>query len=197
MAWRIRLDQIRELIKHALHHDRRSRELQGLPERNSRSQSSDAYANDENQADDLKELHLHPCCTDLFIYHDILATVTDPGSPNVMNATRSQGRLVIGREEVYVIGLNNELFDLVRRVSNLHSRALDAATPTGAIICEALEIWNHLNEWAPGSPSTAEALASSAYKYALFVWLFFILYPDGIDAERLQEAVREGISNMR
>lgn len=198
LSWRIRLNKIRELMRHALRPAPANSRSPGVVQELSEGYipESETSPSTEEEIEEIEDPQLNPLFMEMFIYHDILATVTDPGSPSVSESSGKWQRLVAGREDVCVFGVHSGLFTLISRVGDLHTRAIEAGRPTGDIICEALSIWKDLDLWQPKSATPSQSLTSTAYKCSLFVWLFLILYPDDIDAERLQGVVRNGISSM-
>jgi hypothetical protein len=132
---------------------------------------------------------------EFFIYHDTLAALTvtscTPLLPSRMYHESSEV------PDAYVVGVNNGLCDLITRIAELRSRiVIVSGGPDGELLCEAVAIWDDLASWEPKSPDAEQRLIGSLYQWALFIWLYCIVHPDGIADEKLQTAVKSAIGDL-
>ena len=175
VAWRIRLDVARDLLQNAIdnHHV---------------VVNTSAEAGSINNR---KSLDVNEFLLEFFIYHDILATVTDQSRRSTLSSSlwTSTG---INNQRPYMIGIEDGLFDLVSRVAALRLR-----DSPESIICEALVLWEELNEWQPATSDPDHKLACSAYISALFVWLYSLINPLNIADDKIREAVKTGMEDMQ
>jgi hypothetical protein len=135
---------------------------------------------------------------EFFIYHDSLSAVTVKSSTPLFSS--GDFRLQCSySEDAYksVVGVDDGLCDLITRIADLRSQAA-AAPPdqSGDIHCEAVVVWDDLSNWKPNSQDLEQCLIGSLYQWALFIWLYCIVHPDGIADERLQSAVRCAIQDL-
>lgn len=173
VAWRIRLDVARDLLQNA------------ITDHRAVNTSAEAGPISNNKSLDVNEFLL-----EFFIYHDILAAVTDQSRrPTLSSSLWTSTR--INNQRPYMIGIEDGLFDLVSRVAALRSR-----DSPESIICEALVLWEELNEWQPATSDPDHKLACSAYISALFVWLYSLINPLNIADEKVREAVKTGMEAM-
>jgi Fungal specific transcription factor domain len=133
---------------------------------------------------------------EFFIYHDTLAAVTVTSSSPVSRPRNlyQEGDSV---EDLHMVGVNDGLGDLISSIADLRSQAV-ATSPgeNGDIICEAVAIWDELANWKPKSEDREQRLIGSLYQWALFIWLYCIVHPDGIADMKLQTAVKSAIQDL-
>ena len=140
---------------------------------------------------------------EFFIYHDSLATVTVFSEPVLtprvyhdVNANSPTFRTASAPEGPYVVGVRDGLFDIIGPISALRAKAQKKFD--GIIVCEAVQLWQRLSGWEPAARMDVEyRLIGSLYQWALFIWLFSIIYPDDITNAKVQLAVKEGLGCMR
>ena len=132
---------------------------------------------------------------EFFIYHDTLAAVTVTScTPLLLSRMYHESSEVL---DAYVVGVNNGLCDLITRIAEFRSRIVTASGgPDGELLCEAVAIWDDLASWEPKSPDSEQRLIGSLYQWALFIWLYCIVHPDGIADEKLQTAVKSAIGDL-
>lgn len=140
---------------------------------------------------------------EFFIYHDSLATVTvfsEPVlKPQVYRDANPKFLAAHGSSAAdgpYVVGVQDGLFDIIGPISALRTRAKKKLD--GIVICEAVQIWQKLSEWQPPASADVEyGLIGSLYQWALFVWLFSVVYPNDITNTKVQLAVKEGLECLQ
>ncbi|KAK5728134.1 hypothetical protein LTR17_012142 [Elasticomyces elasticus] len=142
---------------------------------------------------------------EFFIYHDALATATAPSSHIVPECNEVFWvSLSSSRQSnpTHMIGAYDGLLRMVTKLSNLQDRISSSGQLDGMLIGEANDLWVELDQWQPSECDTDLAESGGrqslcqAYKSALFVWLFALMYPDRITSDRLQQAVEHGIGNL-
>ena len=91
----------------------------------------------------------------------------------------------------FLVGVHDGLLTkYVTRISSLRSEAGPSPTPKYDIINKALEIWDDLSRWKPKvSLGKDRELISQFYQWALWIWLFSIVYPDGKSDPNVQSTV--------
>ncbi|KIX08410.1 uncharacterized protein Z518_03066 [Rhinocladiella mackenziei CBS 650.93] len=176
LTWRVRLDEARDLIQDALR----------VSCRGNHDMSCSLQA--------LSSLGIDQFLLDFFVYHDILAGVTDPMHQPLLKSTLRASSQT--EDEVYMIGVDNGLFDLIAQIVGLRSSARTHGRSNPVVIFEAIQIWEALDAWKPNTDDRDQTLAFSAYTSALFVWLYSIIYPDNIGDDKVKIAVRNGLDNM-
>ncbi|KAF7590714.1 hypothetical protein BBP40_002505 [Aspergillus hancockii] len=93
-------------------------------------------------------------------------------------------------QDMYMIGANDGLFELISRVSRLHSESSSGSIPSAIILSRAIAIWQDLDNWEPGcAPSPSLRAIYDIFVGTLFIWLFSVLYPDKIVDKRVQDTV--------
>lgn len=134
---------------------------------------------------------------EFFIYHDTLAAVTVSSSSPLLSSGDFQLESS-GYEDAYVVGVNDGLCDLITRIADLRSHAATVSPDQkGDIYCEAVVVWDDLANWKPNSEDAEQRLIGSLYQWALFIWLYCIVHPDGIADEKLQSAVSCAIQDLK
>jgi hypothetical protein len=182
-TWRLHLETARRLISWIV--------LQS----NGDDAERDATENDSSIDEPLRLSKVNRFLLEFFIYHDTLAAVTvtscTPLLPSRMYHKSSE------IPDAYLVGVNNGLCDLITRIAELRSRIVTASGgPDGELLCEAVAIWDDLASWEPKSTDAEQRLIGSLYQWALFIWLYCIVHPDGIADEKLQTAVKSAIGDL-
>lgn len=162
LTWRVRLDAAKDLVENTI-----------------------------NPREDTEGIQVDDFLLEFFVYHDILATVTDQSrtpilTPRAVACRRSEPTTA------YMIGVDDGLFDLVARVAALRSN--DSPTST---VCDALAIWEDLNSWESNTEDPDMKLGYSAYLGALFIWIYSILYPSNITDDKVRQVVKAGLEDMK
>ena len=139
---------------------------------------------------------VNPFLLEFFVYHESVATVTSPslGTTKV----KFQGLAELSEERQSVIGIQDGLIDFVTRISTLRCQAelSTGKKPDGNIVCKAVQIWQDLTSWKPKTNSKERRLIAEVYRWALFIWLFSIVYPEGKADEKVQTAVQKVAAGM-
>jgi hypothetical protein len=181
-AWRMHLDMAREVIT--------------APESPSTAGDSPTVTEIEERA----ITKIHPFLLEFFLYHDSLASVTMASLPT----TRPRIQCNAGTlpQDSYMVGVQDGLGDFVTRISTLRVQANASPTqPDGDVVCKAVQIWLDLARWKPkAAVSTERQLIAEFYQWALFIWLFSIVYPEGKGDEKVQGIVRKiavGMCNIK
>jgi hypothetical protein len=138
---------------------------------------------------------INPFLLEFFLYHDSLATVTSP-SPVMKPQFHSLSQLP--NQDTSLVGVQDGLIDFITQISALRAEAdTSKHQPDGNIICRAVQIWQDLANWKPKFPMTKERnLITEFYQWALFIWLFSIIYPDGKADPKVQNAVQRITTGM-
>lgn len=181
-AWRGHLDMARQVIT---------------------GPESPPTSGESHPATELKEhviTGINPFLLEFFLYHDSLATVTVPSLPTTRTRFRSTADIL--PQDSYMVGVQDGLSDFVTRISTLRVQA-DAShnQPDGDVVCKAVQIWQDLARWKPRAAISSERhLIAKFYQWALFIWLFSIVYPEGKADNKVQSAVRrlaDGMCNIK
>jgi hypothetical protein len=142
----------------------------------------------------LASLGLDPVLLDFFVYHDVLAAVTNGFRPPLLHSsTRSPPDPGVA----YMIGVNDGLSDLIVDLTGLRTMVAEDARTSARVVCKATQIWARLHTWQPKTGDQDLQRASSAYISALFVWLYSIIYPDDMSGKRVQVVVRRGLDHTQ
>lgn len=174
-AWRFHLDMARQVITAV-----------------SREADSPSTNGDRPTATDAQEpiiTDINPFLLEFFLYHDSLATVTVPSLP----ITRPiQSTADILPNDSYMVGVQDGLSDFVTRISTLRVQAVSSKNqPDGDVVSKAVLIWQDLARWKPKAAVSVERqLITEFYQWALFIWLFSIVYPEGKADEKVQGTVK-------
>lgn len=138
---------------------------------------------------------INPFLLEFFLYHDSLATVTSP-SPVLKPQFHSLSQLP--DQDTSLVGVQDGLINFITQISALRAEAdTSKHQPDGNIICRAVQIWQDLANWKPKFPMTKERnLITEFYQWALFIWLFSIIYPDGKADLKVQNAVQRITTGM-
>jgi len=97
-----------------------------------------------------------------------------------------------------MVDVQDGLSDFVTRISTLRVQA-DASPnqPDGDVVCKAVQIWQDLARWKPKAAISSERqLIAEFYQWALYIWLFSIVYPEGKGDEKVQGAVKRLADGM-
>ena len=181
-AWRIYLDMAREVITFT------SRSADGSSTNSEIVSTADPPETIVTEVD--------PFLLEFFLYHDSLASVTVPSIPVIK--PRLQNTADLADHDPYMIGVQDGLSEFITRISLLRAQA-DASPlqPDGAVVCKAVLIWQDLAHWKPEPFFSKERkLIAEFYQWALFIWLFSIVYPDGKADEKVQGAVQRVAAGM-
>lgn len=144
-----------------------------------------------------RPISLDRCLVNLFIYHDVLASVTAPREP-----THSPGISlscpIYGR--INAIGMPNQVIPLILRIKDIESQAAGASVLPPMAISEAVRVWQDVDKsitsQAPCSPVSEERLSLESHLIAASIWLYSIIYPDGIADDKAQEMVQRGLRGL-
>lgn len=202
-SWNLRLTRARDVVHHALKRERQS----------DNDTDMDLEARDRNNhyslLQSMKDLNINNFLLEFFIYHDVLANVTvniplemptpmyDVEPLKAQYSSQTNG--TEDNQAPYVLGVNDGLLDLISRVAALRSHAMADTSLSATTISQAVGIWHDLENWCPPeSMLLSEDLMYTydAYRTALFVWLFSIIYPDNMIDERVQMMVQRGIKSL-
>jgi hypothetical protein len=179
--WRLHLDMARQVIT--------------AVSQNGESPSTSGHSPTATAAQEPIVTDIHPFLLEFFLDHDSLATVTCPALPTTRPI---QSTANILPQDSFMVGVQNVFNDFVRRISTLRVQA-DASPnqPDGDVVCKAVLIWQDLAGWKPKAVvSTERRLIAEFYQWALFIWLFSIVYPEGKVDHKVQGAVAFIASRM-
>jgi hypothetical protein len=102
--------------------------------------------------------------------------------------------------DIYMVGANDGLFELISRISKLQVESTTGSIPSAIALSRAISIWQDLDHWAPQQPdSTVSPPLSIIYDVfvgTLFIWLFSILHPDKISDKRVQDTVSRDLVSL-
>ena len=130
---------------------------------------------------------LDPFLLEFFLYHDAIAQVTAPSSTGRLDCSTD-----LPNQTESVVGVQDGLLEYVTRISSLRCEAGTIQFPPKYDTIEkGLEIWEDLFRWKPKvTPCKDRELIAQIYQWALFIWLFSIIYPDGKSDPAVQGAVK-------
>lgn len=173
-AWRVRLDGARSIVFNM---------LGGCK---------------EPLREDLEGLGINQSLVQFFIYHDTLASVTvQQPSRKILISKKPPSN-----QSEHVFGVNNGLLNFIARVSALHSEARTAGAISSPIIAQTFSIWKDIDKWRPPAYGSDDEESfdyrnmCEAYVAAIFIWLFFIVYPDNLADDKVQVMVRKGLESL-
>lgn len=140
---------------------------------------------------------IDPFLIEYFLYHDCLAAVTVPLLP--MNKPRLESTAGLADHDPTMVGVQDGLSEFITRISLLRAQTdMNSAKLDGNIISKAVKIWEDLAKWKPkGALSIERKMIAEFYLWALFIWLFSIVYPDGKADPKVQDAVKRIVGGMR
>lgn len=115
-----------------------------------------------------------------------------PSNPSTLTGNR---RTINTRDTTF--GIQDGLLDILERIYSLHVSSASAPNMKPDSIMDAVEIWKDLDESKPLSPlDTAEySILHSACVSAFYCWLYLVVHGGGIEDERLQTAVQDGLAD--
>lgn len=178
LSWRVRLDVARDIIQDALE----------LSQHEKMQRERPPYVSTDIPIDEF--------ILEFFLYHDILAGVTDRTRLPILKSNAIHSSFSSG-QNAFMMGVNDGLFDLVAKVAALHATATINGPCDGRVICEAVVLWDELDNLVPSTDDKDQKMAFSAYISALFVWLYSIVYPDNITDDKIRAAVKRGLDDMQ
>ncbi|TVY28443.1 hypothetical protein LHYA1_G002816 [Lachnellula hyalina] len=132
---------------------------------------------------------VNPFLLEYFVYHDSIATVTLP-SPS--SKPHFRGSSKCSSHNASLIGVTDGLCKFVTRISAIRALA-DASPrqPDGNVVAQAVAIWHDLDDWkSRATLSSKFGMIAQFYQWALWIWLYSIVYPDGKADAAVQNAVR-------
>lgn len=178
-GWRNHLDAARHVIANAVEDTSLEHQTQSP---NTRNELSNSLVTDIN-----------PFLIEYFLYHDSLAAVTLPS----LKLTKMQTPDLVNHDPT-MIGVQDGLSDFIARISALRGQAASSQLqPDGNIVAKAVTIWEDLANWQThGGISAERKMIAEFYRWALFIWLFSIVYPDGKEDLKVQDAVHRISSEM-
>jgi len=137
---------------------------------------------------------IDPFLIEYFLYHDSLAAVTVQSLP----LTKLKDSADLANHDPTMIGVQDGLSDFITRISILRAQAAASPhQPDGNVVSKAVLIWEDLANWKPnGCISTERKMIAEFYQWALFIWLFSIVYPDGKEDPKVQDAVQRIAGEM-
>lgn len=94
-------------------------------------------------------------------------------------------------------GIQDGLLDILERIYSLHVSSASAPNMKPDSIMDAVDIWKDLDDSKPLSPlDTAEySILHAACVSAFYCWLYLVVHGGGIEDERLQTAVQDGLAD--
>lgn len=138
---------------------------------------------------------IDPFLLEFFLYRDSLATVTVPSAPALKR--RFHGLTDLSESQTCVIGVQDGLIDFVTRIAALRTQAdASSSQPDGNVVCRAVTIWQDLDRWKPKGFSRERKLIAEFYQWALFIWLYSIVYPNNKSDYKIQDAVTRIAAGM-
>ena len=190
-AWRVHLDMAREVITMGSHRMSNAPLTPTSPVTPTSPSSFTAPAPSEG----FITTDVNPFLLEFFQFHDSIANVT-VSLPT--NKPRFASAFDLSKHEPYMIGVKDGLMDFIFRISTLRAQADSSPhKPDGDVICKAVQIWEDLSLWKPRDFLAVERkLMSEYYQWALFIWLFSIVYPDGKSDPTVQAAVKRIANGM-
>lgn len=101
------------------------------------------------------------------------------------------------RAEV-TFGVEDGLSSIMEQIYSLHFSSKEMPNLESRLIVDAVEIWKDLDEAKPKSPlDTGEYsdLHASCVS-SLYTWLYLVIHPNGMEDEKLQSAVQDGLATV-
>ncbi|TVY34974.1 Transcriptional regulatory protein [Lachnellula occidentalis] len=143
---------------------------------------------------------VNPFLLEYFNYHDSIATVTLPSL--TYSKPRFRCSTKCSPHHRSLIGATDGLCTFVARISAVRALA-DASPrqPDGNVVAQAVDIWHDLD--AVKSRTTVSSkfgMIAQIGQWALWIWLYSIVYPDGKADAVIQNAVQlmaAGISEVK
>ncbi|PTU18820.1 hypothetical protein P175DRAFT_0534595 [Aspergillus ochraceoroseus IBT 24754] len=102
------------------------------------------------------------------------------------------------RSQATALNSGGELFELIQRIHSLHGKARRDSSVSARSISQAVQIWHELDHWDPeeAGPSPELCRLYASYRSALFIWVYFVIYPNDMDGWKLQDALQDILSNI-
>lgn len=139
---------------------------------------------------------VNPFLLEYFVYHDSIATVTLPSPPSSKPRFRCSTKC--SSYHASLIGVTDGLCKFTTRISAIRALA-DASPrqPDGNVIAQAVAICHDLNDWKSRAPLSSKfGMIAQFYRWALWIWLYSIVYPDGKADPAVQNAVHLMVAAM-
>ncbi|KAL3472576.1 hypothetical protein BJX99DRAFT_272813 [Aspergillus californicus] len=91
-----------------------------------------------------------------------------------------------------------KIYELMRRAHILHYRARQERTLSVQTISQALQVWNELERWDPseGTSTPEQFRLNNTYRSAIFIWMYFTIYPRDMHGWKPQDAVRDILADI-
>ena len=214
--WRTRLDKARDLIEDALP---KTGPSYGFASTTTWPSPATPSPSPSRSVSLSLALGVDQFLIDYFVYHDVLAGVTDRArKPLLISSARSP--LAPQQSPAYVIGVEDDgLAELIANITALRTMAATHGRKSPTVVCEAIRIWEKLDTWTPGPNMNMNSdgidndagtdddndttlvdrdlqLACAAYTSALFVWLYSIVYPENMQDEKVTAAIQRGLGGV-
>ncbi|KAL4959678.1 uncharacterized protein BDV14DRAFT_159681 [Aspergillus stella-maris] len=126
---------------------------------------------------------------EVFMHHDTLSSVTVPLRPQ--NAELMK-KMMVDQDHFLPLGI-------IARIAMLRAETAGATVPPVSAITQAIEISQDLERPAPlimDELPLEYQVIRHAYISACFIWLYSILYPNGIEDDKVQQVVCQGVEDM-
>ncbi|KAF9890823.1 hypothetical protein FE257_005394 [Aspergillus nanangensis] len=196
-SWQTHLDGARDVIFLALH-ECDNLTTEGPPNQN---ESFDDPPSERNDEGDLEVCQIRDVIMQLFLYHEVFASVMDPrpicGLFNGNLDGFPQDPLLNNLATVQT--MHAGLFGIVTQIAVLQSNVRMLCISPGDVISEAASLWKDLNDWkhpAGGSGSYSSLNTCEAFIASSFIWLFSILYPENPTDGKVQAMVQRGVEGL-
>lgn len=94
-------------------------------------------------------------------------------------------------------GIEDGLSSIMEKIYSLHINSKSTPNLESRLIVDAVGIWRDLDELKPHPPldTTEYSDLHASCVSSLYSWLYLVVHPDGIKDEKLQSAVRGGLTN--
>ncbi|KAL4790140.1 fungal-specific transcription factor domain-containing protein [Aspergillus venezuelensis] len=126
---------------------------------------------------------------EVFMHHDTLSSVTVPLRPQNVEPLK---KMMMDQDHFLPL-------DIIARIATLRSEAAGATVPPASAITQAIEISQDLAGPVPLKmdelPPEYQTIRH-AYTSACFIWLYSIIYPNGIEDDKVQQVVCQGVEDM-
>ncbi|TVY90910.1 hypothetical protein LAWI1_G006176 [Lachnellula willkommii] len=136
---------------------------------------------------------VNPFLLEYFVHHDSIATVTLPSPLSPKPRFRCSTKC--SSYHASLIGVTDGLCKFTTRISAIRALA-DASPrqPDGNVVAQAIAICHDLDDWKTAAPLSSKI--TQFYRWALWIWLYSIVYPDGIADPAVQNAVQSMATGM-
>jgi hypothetical protein len=129
---------------------------------------------------------------------DRLSSLHEISAGNISQLpTISRENLQPGGRTEATFGIENGLSDIMEKIYSLHINSKALPNLESRLIVDAVEIWKDLDELKPQPPldnGEYSDLHASCVS-ALYAWLYLVIHPNGIQDEKLQSVVRDGLAS--